>query len=476
MTAISPYVPARPGSPTVFEQWADRLAILFLCLYTAECAIGCSGRWLSFGPVSIRMLLFACCLILTFPKVIRQIKDIVRLPYFWVLIAFALILAVSAVIGLKNGNSKNFVFSDITSLLSFALFPGVVVTVNTRQRLRLVMKVMFYATAALALATTVLHFVLAFLSTAEITALNNWINDLSLGGLAKMPTGVQRIYLRSQIFLQISLLFGIWLLKVCESRKERLLIWACEILMLFSVILTYTRGFWLALAFSAVLFFVVFFRHWRHCLKCAGILALSLIVLLGASWAAYRSPCAAVAVLERFDPSLIVIMPERPGEKPEEPEEEDAFSAAATLRSKTMAEQNRYIREHPILGNGLGKNLDGIRDDGKTEYMYQDVWMKTGIFGLALFLLSCFWHTGTMVRRFIRTREKQERTQLLRWHTDSGHALVWCCSIAGVAVTSYFNPFLSTPMGILVVLLTASAVNIFLQNSSANKEKTEESK
>lgn len=475
MTMISPYVPSRPDSPTAFELWADRLAMLFLCLYTAECAIGCSGRWLNFGPISIRMLLFGCCMVLTLPKVIRQIKDLIRLPYLWILLAFALVLGVSAVIGLRNGNSKSFLFADITSLLSFALFPGVVVTVNTRERLKLLMKVMFYATSALALVTTVLHFVLAFLSTADITALNNWFNDLALGGLAKMPTGVQRIYLRSQIFLQIALLFGIWQLKVCESKAERLLIWVCEALMLFSVILTYTRGFWLALAFSAVLFFVIFIRHWRHCLKCAGILALSLIVLLGASWVAYRSPCASVAILERFDPSLIVIMPQRPGEEPEEPEDDDAFSQAAVLRSKTLAEQNRYIMEHPILGNGLGKNLDGIRDDGKTEYMYQDMWMKTGIIGLGLFLLSCFWHTGTMVRRLIRAK-KEERTELLRWHTDSGHALLWCCSVIGVAVTSYFNPFLSTPMGILVVLLTAVAVNLFLQNSPENKKKTEESK
>ncbi len=469
MTTFSSCVPARQGISTPLLAWIDRLAFLFLCLYTAECAVGCSGRWLSFGPLSIRMILFGCCLLLTLPRVIFQVKDLIRLPYFWILSAFALVLAVSAFIGLRNGNNPGFLFADITSLLSFALLPGILVTVNSRARLALVMKVLFYSTALLALAAVILHFAMALLSTKEIVALNDWINRMALGGLAKMPTGVQRIYLRSQIFLQVCLLFGIWMLKSLPSKKEKILVWAGEIIMLFAFVLTYTRGFWLALAFTAILFFALFFPYWKHCLKCAGILALSLVVLLGASWAAYRTPSAAVAVLERFDPSLIVIMPSRPTEEPEEPEDGDAFAQAATLRSETLAQQMRYIGEHPILGSGLGKNLDGLRTDGKTEYMYQDMWMKTGIIGLGLFLFSCFWPSGSLICRYWKT-PKEERKRLLDWKSAFTQAVIWNLAVLGVAITSYFNPFLTTPMGILVVLFAAAAVNLSQQSKSTMEE------
>lgn len=474
MTDLSSSIPARHQSSTVFLFWLDRLALLFLCIYTAECAIGCSGRWISFGPLSIRMLLFGCCLLFSLPQVIRQIKDIIRLPYFWVLVAFALILAVSTFIGIQNGNNYSFLFADISSLLSFALFPGIIVTINTRERLQLVMKVLFYSTALLALVAVTLHFVIALLTTKEVVILNDWINNMALGGLAKMPTGVQRIYLRSQIFLQVSLLFGIWLLKTASSKWEKALIWVSEIVMLFAIILTYTRGFWLALGFTAVLFLIVFFRYWKHCLKCAGILALSLIVMLGASWVIYRTPCAAVAVLERFDPSLIVIMPSLPYEEPETPEDEDAFTQAAVLRSQTLAEQMRYIGEHPVFGNGLGKNLDGLRTDGKTEYMYQDMWMKTGIVGLGLFLFSCFWPTGSIIRRYFKT-PKEKRKALLDWDNPFAQAIIWNFGVIGVAVTSYFNPFLTTPMGILVVLLAATAVHLTNKDYSSKGKTMEES-
>lgn len=476
MIRFESIVPARQESSNAFFYWTDRLAFLLLCFYTAENAIGCSGRWLSFGSLSIRMLLFGCCLILTLPRVISQMKDLIRLPYLWVLAAFAVILAVSAAIGLHNGNNRSFLFADITSLLSFALLPGVLVTVNSRERMKTLLKVVFYSTAILALCAVTLHFIIAFLTTKDITALNDWINRMALGGLAKMPTGVQRIYLRSQIFLQVSLLFGIWMLKGKHSKIETGILWVSEIIMLFAMILTYTRGFWLALGVTAVLFFVIFIREWKHCLKCAGILAVSLIVMLGGSWIAYRTPSAAVAVLERFDPSLIVIMPSLPSEEPEPSEEEgDAFTQAVVLRSETLVEQMRYIEEHPILGNGLGKNLDGLRTDGKTEYMYQDLWMKTGMIGLVLFLLSCFWPVGFLMRTYWKT-PKEQRKGLLDWNSDFSQAVTWGLAVFGIAITSYVNPFLTTPMGILVVLFTAAAVNLCLQNNAFDGKRMGESK
>lgn len=456
MTELTTGVLRCSQAPTAWERWADRLALFFLCAYTAECAVGCSGRWLTFGPLSIRMALFALCVLFTLPRVIRELPRLIRLPYFWCLVAFGVVLAATAFIGLRNGNNRGFVVADLTSMLSFALVPGVLVTLYTRERLVLVTKVFFFSTAVLALVTVVLHYVLAFLQTEQVVALNNWINRYALGGLATMPTSVQRIYLRSQIFLQGALLVGIWLLKVLPSRRYRLAVWAVEAVLAFSLVLTYTRGFWLGLALSFVVFFIVFFREWKHCLKCVGVLLLTTVVFLGASWAAYRTPIAAVAVLERFDPSLIVILPARPGQAPSEPVEDDEFGVAAGLRSKTLSEQMRLIRENPLLGYGLGKNLDGIRDDGKTEYMYQDIWMKTGLPGLLLFLAACFWYGVSLLMRTLRT-PRGRRAERFGFDTPGGLAWVWVCCLLGVGVTSYFNPFLTTPMGLLVVALAGAA-------------------
>ncbi len=235
-------------------------------------------------------------------------------------------------------------------------------------------------------------------------------------------------------------------------------------------VLTYTRGFWLALAFTAILFFALFFPYWKHCLKCAGILALSLVVLLGASWAAYRTPSAAVAVLERFDPSLIVIMPSR----------KTYGRAGRTGGRGTLSPKPLPCVRKPLpsrcglwenthrLGSGLGKNLDGLRTDGEAEYMYQDMWMKSGIIGLGLFLFSCFWQPRFLICR-VKT-PKEERKRLLDWKSAFTQAVIWNLAVLGVAITSYFNPFLTTPMGILVVLFAAAAVNLSQQSKSTMEE------
>ena len=49
-----------------------RIAEVILYIYTVECVLGCSGRWASFGPVSIRMILFTIAFLAAAPAVIYE--------------------------------------------------------------------------------------------------------------------------------------------------------------------------------------------------------------------------------------------------------------------------------------------------------------------------------------------------------------------------------------------------------------------
>ena len=55
-------------------------AQLTVYLFIAECALGSSGRWLTIGPLSIRMILFAIAFLVTLPFVIRDIRKLARNP------------------------------------------------------------------------------------------------------------------------------------------------------------------------------------------------------------------------------------------------------------------------------------------------------------------------------------------------------------------------------------------------------------
>ena len=109
---------------------------------------------------------------------------------------------------------------------------------------------------------------------------------------------------------------------------------------------------------------------------------------------------------------------------------DEASIEAVNLRAKTMGEQLSLCRQKPIQGWGLGKNLDGIRTDGKTEYTYYDMWMKTGLIGLALFLLVFFTHAGAYGLHWIGRLRRSAPLGAHRVPLDQpvGLAAVWAVS------------------------------------------------
>jgi O-antigen ligase len=111
------------------------------------------------------------------------------------------------------------------------------------------------------------------------------------------------------------------------------------------------------------------------------------------------------------------------------------------IRAQTLELSRQLIRERPVTGWGLGHNLDEIRTDGRTEYMYWDLLMKLGIPGLLVFLALYAW---TPVRSALR-------------RTRFEPVITLGASLAGIAVTSYFNPYLNSTLGIVVLVMLVGA-------------------
>lgn len=59
---------------------------------------------------------------------------------------------------------------------------------------------------------------------------------------------------------------------------------------------------------------------------------------------------------------------------------------------------------------------------------------------------------------------------LARWDKIALWAL---CCLSGVALTSYFNPFLTTPMGCVLWMMSESSVELALCCSPDNRQETE---
>jgi len=235
-------------------------------------------------------------------------------------------------------------------------------------------------------------------------------------------------------------------------------------LIAFACLLTYTRGFWLGLLASAGLLLLLAPAYWKRYFITVGVAGALIVGLFALSWGAYSKPLAALEFVGRFNPDLISgaiapIDPPQPSDPstPTEPTEPDANLAALELRQKSLQELTRLIGENPVLGNGLGTNLDGLRDDGKTEYLYHDTLMKIGIVGFLLFTMVFFLPAIVLLKRHLGLLKNRKK---LLWDSPAMENAILVSAYAGVAITSYVNPFLLNPMGILLVLLLCAATQL----------------
>ena len=438
-----------------FYALCDQLSLVALYLYALECVLGCSGQWLRFGPLSIRMVLFGICFVLTLPNVLRNLKTLLRTRHVVCALLLGAYLVVAAGIGWRNGNALNFIKADMTGFMALGLLPGILTTICTKERLAKLTNVIFYGTFALGLVTVILHFFFAFAENIQIYNLNICINEHSMGGLAGMATGMQRTYFRSHIFLQVGLIIGLqkaW----CKKGYARWLLFGAEAIIAYACLMTYTRGFWLGFALSAVALLIMYPWQWKRYLSSVSIMAGLLAVLFLFSWLSYGKPVAAVEVVNRFNPDLIsgaIFLPGHSGgdDATEDPSatDPDADQAAVQLRQETLRLLGKRISNKPLFGNGLGTNLDEIRDDGKVEYTYYDVIMKIGLVGFALFVCAFFLPAFGMLKRRIKGLVTKKEVP---WESLEMSNTAILAAFIGVAITSYLNPFLINPMGIFLVM------------------------
>ena len=103
-----------------YTNTCDRLSMIGLCLFAGECVLGASGRWLSFGPLSIRMILCMVCFFLTLPNVLRNFRRLLQHRFVQFTLLFGLYLVVAAIIGWRRGNSLGFIKADITGVLALS--------------------------------------------------------------------------------------------------------------------------------------------------------------------------------------------------------------------------------------------------------------------------------------------------------------------------------------------------------------------
>jgi hypothetical protein len=471
-----------------------RLTLGLFAVIVAESAAGSSGRWLMVGPVSIRTVLLLACLAVSTPLLSRELHHLRSQGMFWVTAAFLCTLVLSALWAHQRGNATPFIVNDLTTFSALLLVPTVIALRPTRTEVEGLLAVLLCASVALAGFTLVVH-LLVPLNAIDVNALNAWLNSQSLGAMADVGNGLIRLYLRSQILFVPALLFGI--VKVARGGRHRFAYLAASSLVAMGLLLSLTRSLWIGMIIALAVLCAWSVRATPKLARSTGLVLAGLAGLIVVSMVAYRGPALVSAAAERLDPRLVVLLPSNVNDtptggiggsaapttastmgtaprptastaRPPNPAQTlpstysptsaptsdgqilESDADAVRLRNQTLALHTERIRERPFTGWGLGYNLDAIRHDGRTEFMYWDLLMKLGIPGFLVFIALYAWTP-------VRLRLRRTRGSLLDAVSTSSPPLV--ASLAGVAVTSYFDPFLNSTLGIVILLLLVASAS-----------------
>lgn len=466
----------------------NKIAFAALLLYFIETTIDGTGRIVDFGFVSIQMLLFAFAFVATLPVVIKDFRRIVSNPCVVAVLVFAMFIIFSAVFGFARGNRLNNIRVDITSVLGLALLPGVLATINNSNRLIKAADTLFWAASAFSFVVLVLYCFYPCIGKEKMDVLNA-AYSAGLSG-----DGVDRIsaYFRVNALMIFFSVYGVFKLKDEYSLKWLLYLAEASLIML--ILLSMERSSCLGLLVALLVVLAVKPKDIGHYLK-SGLITLGIICIFFVIASLTRGePALFPHMFGRFSRTEIgnsfdydafladehnknkIIVPvdfTDPEVTVTRKELDNGKSIGADNFRKILVQRHEYfIKKHFCLGSGLGFDMN-FPDGGKSEYMYLDFLMKLGIFGFLSFMAAYFTPVVMCFKRFhceLRTPDSELLTNACYLAPET---LSLLAGYLGIATASYFEPYLTNPMGIMILCLLAASISIEINNDKQKQTTTE---
>ncbi len=447
----------------------DRICFVLLCVLLADCCIFGGGRLISFGPIGFRMAVFALLLLASVPLLYLNRHKLLKNRYLWCAVAFGIWSTVSAVLGICRNNSTEVLLSDVKGYCYFAILPTVLCVLNSKRRVQVLMKVILFSSAFLA----VVHVITLLVYLHDKVAYDHiFIFFLlkQIGALGRITDSAPRMFFSSVIYLFCGCGFSMYFF----VRKKRNFIYPCVAgVCLFAILLSYTRsiygGFIIAAVVCILALLVLCPQHGKIKLAVFLLSAVVLFSTVTAVFSVYRNFNYFIFAINRTmvswsEPNIPSVGPTNPVDPtdstdPTEPtdpgtsgSEDDQANAylqmtleSDALRKETLAEMFDKIVNSPVFGNGLGTIIE-FRNDfdgGLSEYFYLDLWMKSGLIGLLLYMLP----VGCSLLTF-----KRWRGRCSCW--------IWLGILLGIMAVSFFNPYMNASLGILFYCCTLAVLSL----------------
>ncbi len=491
--------------------WLDKAAFFILCLILFDCMALGGGAYLKFFNIDIRMWFFLLFFIISIPLVLLNIRKLIRNVYVIVLLLWFIWIVLSTVRGFSAGNRLDLIISGLIGFASFALLPGSIVVINSKERMLKLMKVSVVASVVLSI-QTFFYLVIYNFYRECFDAVNLWVIAREIGGFSDVDHSVVRIFLRSQPMLGLSCASAFYF-AINSTDKCRYVYCGVVALNFLTILFSYTRAIYLAVFVSAAFLIVVFVYkiQIKTILKVTGMLVSIFLVLLLTCKIVFRGEFINYAVYRSIGRDVRLEFTEKFGRDPADLLDgtndntftdevgEDLFDddnavgnkesfdiinenlfdddnvvgdkksidiinenlemiqlASDEIRSETVNELMKRIKDYPLLGSGMGAVLE-VREnlDSYNEYFYLDQAFKTGIIGISLFVMPM---VIMMVELLRCERKKDNNLYLVK--------SVFLSALLAIAVFCIFNPYLNGSNGITLYCCTIGVFSVReVQNS-----------
>jgi O-antigen ligase len=451
-----------------------------------ELIIGAQGYLFSIAVgnyvLSLRLVLFLIVMIAWLIYAVRQKRlEIADSPFFFPLLALAVIVFAAVGIGYFLGNSLAAVFFDFNGYLYFALALPLFTVCRRPDFGRRLLAVFLGGVLALSLVSLFLFADFYFTkdwarpsltdsiatesASAEEAAAGKfafggiknrlydesgkpveyrWQKDIGLGTISYVSGKFFRVFSSGQIWVLYGFLLATYLIfRRWKKDKTTLYLTIFSFLTMTTLFVSFSRSFWIGAAGGVVL--MLFFLPKKRALLITVTLVILFLILAGGAY------LAAPTVLQTLSERVSSIF---------NPADELAGQNRLNLLEPILIKmQNR-----PLLGHGFGTAVvyesvvpekQGFIKVFAYEWGYLDQFVKFGLIGLVayIWLLVKIFRTS---RRAIKNNQNQLQNWIL---------VGLLIGLVGMLITHLTSPYLNHPLGIGFVVLVAALSYRFLKTN-----------
>jgi O-antigen ligase len=367
---------------------------------------------------------------------------------------FLVFIVIGVINGIWHENSLKSVFFDFNGYLYFGLFFIFLDVFKSKQQIIDFLKIFLASVIYLTLKVflTLYIFTHGFIWLTDL--FYTWIRDTRVGEITWAGSGFFRIFIQSQIFSLIAIfLVAIFIikkshkitsLKTIFKNKTFQLLFALLIIIQTSILISFSRSFWLGGFVGAILLLIYIIYIFKNQLK--KIYSPILILLIG----------ALASVI------LMITIVNFPIPKPSSALNSDFLKnrfttgdAAASSRWNLLPDLLEENKNNPILGTGFGTEITYQTEDPRIknesnpegwyttftfEWGYLDTITEIGILGLLVYLI--------FIAQILWRGIKSSSNSLI--------ATGFLIGLIALLVTHAFSPYLNHPLGIGYLMITAS--------------------